>query len=73
MEIRAEVCGWFKRVNAPDDCVKRGYIDLAFLPPLNVLTPPFQRLPTPDDLAGTTVRLYHVGTTEDNRPWFRHE
>lgn len=73
MEIRAEVCGWFKRVIVPDDSVKRGYIDLAFLPPLNVLTPPFQRLPTKDDLATTTVRLYHVGTTEDNRPWFRHE
>jgi hypothetical protein len=73
MEARAEICGWFKRIEISPLDVKRGHIDMEILPPINILADPSQRMPTPDKLVGARVRLYHVGTTEDNRPWFRYE
>jgi hypothetical protein len=73
MEARAEICGWFKRIEIGPEDVRRGYINMVILPPINILADPSQRMPTPDKLQKDTVRLYHVGTTEDNRPWFRYE
>lgn len=69
-KIKAEICGWSKILEVPNDTFIRGYVEIAILPPLDVIVPPNKVVPGKS--AGVTVRLLYAGA-EDNLSVFRFE
>ena len=69
MEIRAEINGWFRRMEVRPSQVNQGYIDVEIRPPFNILA----TIGEPVEETKRIVRLYPVGSTGDGRPWFRYD
>ena len=69
MKAILNFCGWIKKDDVDDVAIRRGWVRIAFCPPMEVLA---RNGDIKCNESFTTVDLYHVGYS-NNLPVFEYE